>query len=411
MAKKWRLGITLASIIVLMACKNVNRPEQSTSTGNSIIKVGLIYSNKGDKKITEKSMRDAAAMAIEEINNDGGLLGKQLELVALDSESKDNLYKSSIVQLLNKYQVKAIFCNLPGSMKDYMNAKSKKKECLTFNLDDYINPTDSDNIVMLGSSPYQLLYPGADFLLRPEKQPFTNFFLIGTPDAYSVNANRLLKRYLQAKGVKPENIKEGQIDASTDEASDLFMTIKGLTTKGRTCILNTMSGEANLTFFKEYANQGLSALACPIMSFRISEDEMRVMEAEFNIGHYFCRNYFQSLDTDKNIRFVSNFKLYSAINELPGGIDRVTGESIARTYTAINLWRRAVEKAGSFDKEKTRRSLAALQFDSPAGIVRMSKTGALLDKPAIIAESNIEGQMTVHWQSNVLLPALKRNVN
>jgi len=406
-SRSGQLVVALVLLILLASCNYSPQQYYSATKNDNIVRIGIIYSETGSRSITERSMRDAAAMAVEEINNDGGLLGKQLELVAMDNESKDNLYRGIVVNLINKYHVKAVFCNIPEGVRTYIESKSKKGQSLIFDLSDYLKKDENSDIVKLGSSPAQLLYPGVSYLLNNKSNSFTHFFLVGTPDPYSKSANRALKAYLASNGVHEENIGERMIETDAEDVSDLIVQIKRIATSGRACILNTMTGSANLTFFKEFANQGLSASGCPIMSFTISEDEMRSMGAEFNIGHYFCRNYFQSMDTDKNIRFVSDFKLFSAINEFPGGIDRVTGEAIARVYTGVYLWKKAVEKAGSFEKQVVRDSLPGTQFNSPAGMVQINKRSLTLDKPALVAESDIEGQMTVLWQSRELIPAFK----
>ncbi len=131
------------------------------------------------------------------------------------------------------------------------------------------------------------------------------------------------------------------------------------------------------------------------------------MSAEFNTGHYFCRNYFQSVEADKNIRFVSDFKLYSAMNDLPDGMDRVTSEEISRIYNGVFLWKKAVELAQTFEPEAVRKKLVELSFNSPAGILKINEKTLTINKPAIVAESNIDGQMTILWQSKTPLPPFK----
>lgn len=391
--------------LVLSCCTGLGQNNHTESFKDNSIKIGLLYSGTGHRSISEGSLRDAAAMAVEEINNDGGLLGKQLELLVIDNESKDDLYKGSIVQLLNKHDAKVIFCTIPEGLSNYVAVKTKRSASLVFNLSNYIKNKGNSGIIRLGSSPRQLLYPGVDYLLKHNGGMNANFYIIGTSDFYSREANQVLQAYLTSCGVKKENITDGMIDVESENAAEIITQIKELTTKGKTFVLNTMNGKANHTFFKEFANQGLSALSCPIMSFSISEDEMRFMGAEFNIGHYFCSNYFQSMDTDNNIRFASNFKLFSAINELPGGIDRVTGENIAKIYSGIYLWRKAVEKAGTFNKYSVLNALSGIKFNSPSGQIQINTQMLTLDKPVAIAESNIEGQMTIRWDSGRLIPA------
>ncbi|WP_071781104.1 transporter substrate-binding protein [Adhaeribacter aquaticus] len=369
------------------------------------MRIGVLFSKTGARSVTEASMRDAAAMAVEEINNDGGVLGKQVEIIAVDAESKDNVYKGSLVQLVNKSMVSAVFCNLPVGARAYILPKVEQSNSLLFDLSDYVGERNfSPGLICLGSSPDQLLKPGIQYLLGLPKHPYSKFYLMGTEDAYSKGANKIIKAYLLSQGIARENIRESLVDVTSEDLADEIVAIKRYSTDGKACVLNTMQGAVNLAFFKEFANQGLSSLGCPIMSFTISEDELRQMGAEFIIGHLFSRNYFQSVDTDKNIRFVSDFRLFCAINELPEGVDRVTGEAINRAYTGIYLWKKAVEKAGSFDRILIEKALYGLEFNSPAGMVQINDQALSLNKPIMVGESDSEGQINVLWHSEQLVP-------
>ncbi|MDQ4140339.1 MAG: transporter substrate-binding protein [Bacteroidota bacterium] len=398
--------LVLFGLTGINSCNKAGGQKYSAEIPENTVRIGVLFSKTGNRAITELSMRDAAFMAVEEINNEGGLLGKQVELIDLDAESDDNIYKGSTVQLINKYRVTAVFCNLPTGTINYVIPKLKRSNSLLFDLSNYSSATaTSTDIIRLGSSPDQLLLPGTQYLLNLPKQPYTKFYLLGTANDYSNKAHNLIRSYLINKGVPPKNIKERIIRSESEDFADVVVDIKRFSTDGKACVLNTSRGSSNLGFYKEFANQGLTSLGCPIMAFSISEDELRRMDPEFLIGHLFCRNYFQSVDTEKNIRFVSDFKLFCAIQGLPDGIDRVTGDGHCQAYTGVYLWKRAVEKAGSFDKEKVKKALYGLEFNSPAGIVKINEKMLTLDKPAMVGESNSEGQIDVLWQSDKLIPA------
>ena len=104
-----------------------------------------------------------------------------------------------------------------------------------------------------------------------------------------------------------------------------------------------------MPFYKEFANQGLTSGDCPIMAFSVAEDELRAMDVPPLVGHLACWNYFQSIDTPENKKFVKDFKAYCVEHKLPGGADRVTDDPIEAAYFGVYVWKAAAEKAGSFD--------------------------------------------------------------
>ncbi|MCW2119331.1 ABC transporter substrate-binding protein [Flavobacterium sp. 7A] len=391
------ISLTVIATLFIVIKKNVADPSPNT------IKIGLLYAKTGDWAISQKSVHDAMAMAVEEINNDGGLLGKQIEIAAINNESDDRFYNTNVSELFNKENVVTLFCFVPKIIINHNRTKNESSDGLVFDLADYNAKERNTTTIKLGSSPNQLLYPGINYLFKNKNSLYTNYIILGTNDSYSLEANKLIKKYLSQKKVPYANIHPILLTPQKDNISEVIVNVKKIVSNGKTCILNTMKGNTNIVFFKEFTNQGLSSLNCPIMSFTISEDELMKMSAEFNIGHYFCRNYFQSVDAENNIRFVSDFKLYSAINELPDGIDRVTGEEISKIYNGVFLWKKAVELALTFEPNAVKAKLAGLVFNSPAGIIKINKRTLSLEKPAIVAESTIDGQMMVLWESKQLI--------
>ena len=119
-------------------------------------------------------------------------------------------------------------------------------------------------------------------------------------------------------------------------------------------MINTLNGDTNVPFFKEYAAAGLTAEDCPVVSFSISEDEFRGLPAKDLVGQLGCWTYFMTLDTPANKKFVENFEKWLKQTNVPGIVkeNRVTCSPMVLSYDGVYLWKNAVEKAGSFDVPK-----------------------------------------------------------
>ncbi|NJK30529.1 MAG: transporter substrate-binding protein, partial [Acaryochloris sp. SU_5_25] len=107
------MGSVTTGSLLLKACTN---PEGQSDSGNSsssasgdTIKVGILHSLSGTMEISEKTVVDAELLAIEEINANGGVLGKQIEFVKEDGASNWDTFKEKAEKLIDQDKVVTVF--------------------------------------------------------------------------------------------------------------------------------------------------------------------------------------------------------------------------------------------------------------------------------------------------------------
>ena len=210
----------------------------------------------------------------------------------------------------------------------------------------YEGEEQSPNIFYTGASPNEQLIPAAEYMMGKEGGSKKKFYLLGTDYVFPRTANKVLKAFLKAKGVPDANIAEEYTPFGHSDYQTIVGQVKDFAKDGDACVLSTINGDSNVPFYKEFANQGLTAGKCPIMAFSVAEDELRSMETEKLVGHLAAWNYFQSQDNPENKKFVAAFKAYCKSHKLPGGEDRVTDDPIEAAYFGVYVWKAAVEKAG-----------------------------------------------------------------
>ena len=167
--------------------------------------------------------------------------------------------------------------------------------------------------------------------------------------------------------------------------------------------MSTINGDSNVPFYKEFANQGLTSTDCPIMAFSVAEDELRAMDVPPLVGHLACWNYFMSIDTPENKKFVKDFKDYCVAHNLPDGDKRVTDDPIEAAYFGVYVWKAAAEKAQSFDPDKVREAVYGLEFDAPGGKKKMDPKNQHTWKPVFIGEILKDGQFKIIHSSDGLV--------
>jgi len=80
-----------------------------TAAAAETVKVGLNYPKTGPYAVQGADQWRAARMAADEINQAGGILGKQVEIVWRDSQSKKDVSVQNVTEMIDKDGVKMVF--------------------------------------------------------------------------------------------------------------------------------------------------------------------------------------------------------------------------------------------------------------------------------------------------------------
>ena len=390
---RWRLTLCLATLTLLAlaaaSCTNEAEP----------IKVGILHSLTGTMAISETSLRDAVLMAVDEINAQGGVLGRKIEPVIVDPASNWDLFAEKARQLISQDKVAVVFgCWTSVSRKSVLPVFESLKGLLFYPVQ-YEGEEMSPQIFYTGATPNQQLIPAAQFMMSKEGGEKKKFYLLGTDYVFPRTANKILKAFLLSTGVPETNIVEEYTPFGHADYQTIVAKVKEFGKAGDATVLSTINGDSNVPFYKEFANQGLTADKIPIMAFSVAEDELRSMETEHLVGHLAAWNYFQSIDTPENKAFVEAFKTYADAKGLPGGKDRVTDDPIEAAYFGVYVWKAAVEKANSFEVDKVVPSVLGLEFDAPGGKKSMHPMNHHTFKPVYIGKIRADGQFDMIWKS------------
>jgi urea transport system substrate-binding protein len=380
----------------------------SSVQAEETVKVGVLHSLSGTMAISETSLRDVLLFTFDEINAAGGVMGKKIEPVVVDGASNWPLFAEKAKQLLDQDKVSVTFgCWTSVSRKSVLPVFEEKKGLLFYPVQ-YEGEEMSPNIFYTAEAVNQQATPAVDYMLEEGKK---KFYLIGSDYVYPQTTNLILLEYLLSKGVPLENIGGGFTkDASGKIISagkytpfghtdyqQIISEIKQFAASGDACIINTLNGDTNVPFFKEYAAAGLDAESCPVVSFSVSEDEFRGLPASQLVGQLGCWTYFQSIKSPANEKFTTAFQAWLAKSEVPGIVKegRVTCSPMVLSYNGVYLWKAAVEKAGSFEPEKVMAALkSGLAFDGPGGTVT-SQANHHLTKNVYIGETRADGQFKI----------------
>jgi urea transport system substrate-binding protein len=393
------------ALSLLAAALTITTPPSARA--EETVKVGVLHSLSGTMAISETSLRDVLLFAFDEINKGGGVLGKKIEPVVVDGASNWPLFAEKAKQLLEQDKVAVTFgCWTSVSRKSVLPVFETDGGLLFYPVQ-YEGEEMSHNIFYTAEAVNQQATPAVDYMIAQGKK---KFYLLGSDYVYPQTTNLVLLEYLRSKGVPLENIgggfKEegGKITSagkytpfSHTDYQQIVAEIKQFAAGGKACVINTLNGDTNVPFFKEYAASGLTAETCPVVSFSISEDEFRGLPAKQLVGQLGCWTYFQSIKSPANDKFVANFKKWLQTTETPGleKEGRVTCSPMVLSYDGVYLWKKAVEAAGSFDVPKVIVALEkGITFDGPGGTVK-TQLNHHLTKSVYIGETKADGQFKI----------------
>jgi urea transport system substrate-binding protein len=366
------------------------------------IKVGILHSLSGTMAISETSLKDTALMAIDEINQGGGLLGgRKVEAVVVDPASNWPLFAEKARELIQKDKVAVVFgCWTSVSRKSVLPVFEELNGLLFYPVQ-YEGEESSFNVFYTGAAPNQQAIPALEYLMSKEGGAAKRFVLLGTDYVYPRTTNKILRYFLHAKGVKDDDIMESYTPFGHNDYQTIVAGVKKFASGKRTAVISTINGDSNVPFYKELGNQGLKATDIPVVAFSVGEEELRGIDTKPLVGHLAAWNYFMSIDNAENKSFISKWKTYVKDKNLPGGDKRVTNDPMEATYIGVQMWAHAVEQAHTTNIDAVRQAVGGQVVRGPSGFnIEMDAKNHHLHKPVFIGEVQANGQFHVVWKTD-----------
>ncbi len=355
------------------------------------IKVGILHSLSGTMAISETTLKDTMLMLIEEQNKKGGLLGKKIEPVVVDPASNWPLFAEKARELITKDGVVAIFgCWTSVSRKSVLPVVEELKTPLFYPVQ-YEGEESSRYVFYTGAAPNQQAIPAVDYLME---QGVKRWVLEGTDYVYPRTTNKILEAYLKSKGVKDEDIIINYTPFGFSDWQSEVARIKKFGSEGKkTAVVSTINGDANVPFYKELGNQGISAEDIPVVAFSVGEEELSGIDTKPLVGHLAAWNYFMSVDSDANEEFIEAWHKFIK-NE-----DRVTNDPMEAHYIGFNMWVKAVEKAGTTDPEAVVDAMVGVAVPNLSGGYAAMMPNHHITKPVLIGEIQDDGQFEIVYST------------
>lgn len=349
-------------------------------------RVGVLFSRSGATEITESEHFFGTALAIEEINKAGGVLGKPIVPVAYDPGGDNSAYRNLARRLLTDDDVNIIFGGSMSASRKAVLPIVERHNGLLFYPSMYEGFEYSENVIYTGATLNQNTFALAEYLLTAYGP---RILFVGADYIYPRESNRVMRDIVEAKG--GEVVSERYIPISADEET-LRSVISDIQRLKPNAIFSTIIGRSAQKFYRMYAEAGIDRTTTPIASLTMAETEIREIGADFCTGHILSATYFQTVETAANTEFVRAFKARF-------GADVTTSVWSQPAYAQVHLFARALARSGSLEAHRISEEILAEDYPAPEGRVSFDADTRHLWLHPRIGVARADGLFDIVWQA------------
>lgn len=387
----------LPASLMLATHMNVAVASDVNTTGLAVtdteVTVGILHSLTGTMAISETGAQEAEKLAIKQINDMGGILGRQIKIIQEDGASDWPTFAEKSKKLLVQDKVAAVFGAWTSASRKAVLPVFEKENGLLYYPTFYEGLEQSKNVIYTGQEATQQILAGLDWVAK-EKGAKT-FYLIGSDYIWPRTSMKIARKHI-------ENVLGGKVVG--EEYKPLGNTqfgsvINKIRLKKPDVIYAAVVGGSNVAWFKQLKAAGINSKKQTLLTISVTEDEVLGIGGENLEGFYSIMKYFQSQDNENNKAFVAAFK------EMWGD-DSVIGDVTQAAYLGPWLWKAAVEEAGSFDIDKVveaSRTAGIELTTAPEGYVKLHPNHHLWSK-ARVGKWKKDGQAEVVFTSDLIEP-------
>ncbi|MCI5115778.1 MAG: ABC transporter substrate-binding protein [Candidatus Electrothrix sp. LOE1_4_5] len=324
------------------------------------VKIGLNYPQTGPYSIQGKAQLDAAQLAAQEINDQGGILGRAVELVMRDTQSQPDVSTANVIELIDKEKCEMIFGGSSSAVAIAGGKAAKSRGKLYFGTLTYSNTTTgeaghkymfrecynawmaakalSKYLVKENLNAMKYFYITADYTWgRTTEESLRTF-------SWTTDTRRHPRRYVPFPGATYKDLYNSLSWAVAVKPDVLVLVLFGKDMSRALSILEERGMKKNL---KAIVVPNLTLGMAVEAGAKAMEGVIGALPWAWNIPYEY--NY------PKGKKFVEKFsKMY---NQYPSS-------AAASAYTILYQYKDAVERAGTFESKSVIQALEGHSFVS-----------------------------------------------
>jgi len=382
-----------AALLLVTACSG-GSDDAANSEGP--IKVGSILDETGPLNIYGEAMADATELAIKDINENGGVLGRQLDLVSYDAQSDNAKYTQYASQAAQKDQVAVLMGGVTSAAREAVRPIADRTETLYFYNEQYEGGVCDRNTFNTGVVPSQQLAALVPYAIENFGE---NVYVIAADYNYGQISAEWVKQYAEEAGGSVVGTEFIPL-----ESSDFGAVINNLQSTKPDVVVSLLVGGNHIAFYRQFASAGLSdAMKIVSPTFGLGNEQVVLSnEAE---GITVAFPYLQEISADENETFLEQW--YA---EYGDDYPYVTDSAVA-VWNGWHLWAKAANSADSIEREQVIETLeSGTTFEGPGGTVTMDGPSHHVTQNITIAEANGAKGFEVLSTEEAVPPSFEQDV-
>ena len=367
--------------------------EGSAASDGQSIKVGVITDQTGALSFMGVANANVAKMVVDDINEKGGLLGRQIDLYVEDSETTDDAAEAGATKLIQQDQVDVIFGGIYSSTRQAIKGPAVVKGKKLYIYPEQYEGQECDPLIFCtGPVPAQQVDPLIPWLMQ--ETGAKKFYLPSADYIWPHVLNKKLTEVVTANGGEIVGEEYFPLDHM-----DYAETVEKITSSGADVVFNTIVPPGLTPFLELLHDSGFTKRGGQIICTYFDENFLNLVPAEQVEGLYSCLDYYQGVSDPFSEELLSRY------NELfPGSAMFTAGSACSGMYRGLKLWEAAVNEAGSIDQEDVIKVLDHAKIaEGPGGPAEMVPGQHHLRLNMYIAQAN-DGEFKIVKSLGVIDP-------
>jgi ABC-type branched-subunit amino acid transport system substrate-binding protein len=354
--------------------------------GSGSWRVGVLFSQSGVMAVIEETQLRATLLAIGEINQSGGVNGRELVPVIYDPQSDAQTYALCAKRLMIEDGITMIFGCYTSSSRKAVLPVVERLNALLWYPTLYEGFEFSPNVIYTGAAPNQNSVALCSYLAQTYG---SRFYFVGSDYVYPRESNRVMRDLLRGRGCAVAG--ETYLDLRA-KRSDFRQVMREIKNTGADVIFSTVVGDSTVYLYQAFAEAGLDPRVTPIASLTTTESEVRAMGFDVAAGHITAGPYFQSVAGERNDCFVRRYKARY-------GEDEPTNMCAEAAYFQVHLFANALAKTNSIETDIIKQSALGSDFDAPQGRISVSASTSHTNLWSRVGRVDRKGQFEIMQQS------------
>ena len=327
----------------------------------SPIKVGLIADQTGPLSFVGLANANVATMVVDDLNADGGLLGRQLKLHIEDSATDDGVAAVKARKLVEVDQVDVVFGGIYSSTRHAIKGPVVEESGTLYIYPEQYEGQESDPLIFCtGPGPAQQVDPFIPWLM--ERTGAKTFYLPSADYIWPHVLNARVREVVTANGGSIVGEEYYPLD-HTDYAA----TVERIAASGADAVFNTIVPPGVTPFFEQLHDSGFAGRGGQLICTYFDENFLNMVPAAHVEGLWGCLDYYQAVDDTFSKELLAR---YDAL--YPGDAKFTGGSACSGLYRGLRLWAAAVAEAGSLVQEDVIAALDHAQIvEGPGGPASM----------------------------------------